>query len=69
MYYRWFGSGFIIFFIINSMWLIVVMVGERYIVVCYFFKVRKFILLKKIKIVICLVYGICMILIIFLFFE
>lgn len=69
MYYRWLGSGFITFFIINSTWLIVVMAGERYIAVCHPFKARKLISLKKTKIAICLVYGICMISTIPLFFE
>ena len=69
MYYRWLGNGFITFFIINSTWLIVVMAGERYIAVCHPFKARKFISLKKTKIAICLVYVVCMISTIPLFFE
>ncbi|XP_062621030.1 neurotensin receptor type 1-like isoform X2 [Saccostrea cucullata] len=69
LYYRWLGNGFITFFIINSTWLIVVMAGERYLAVCHPFKARKLISLKKTKIAICLVYMICILSIIPLFFE
>ncbi|XP_062615549.1 neurotensin receptor type 1-like [Saccostrea cucullata] len=69
LYYRWLGNGFITFFIINSTWLIVVMAGERYLAVCHPFKARKLISVKKTKIAICLVYMICILSIIPLFFE
>ncbi|VDI78516.1 probable G-protein coupled receptor 139 [Mytilus edulis] len=69
LYYEWLGSSLITVFIITSTWLIVVMAGERYLAVCHPFKARKIISLKKTKITIFLVYMLCMIFSIPLFFE
>lgn len=69
LYYLWLGNGFITFFIINSTWLIVVMAAERYLAVCHPFRARKLVSLKKTKVAVCIVYGICMLSTIPLFFE
>jgi hypothetical protein len=69
LYYEWLGSSLITVFIITSTWLIVVMAGERYLAVCHPFKARKVISLKKTKITIFLVYLLCMVFSIPLFFE
>ncbi|XP_069112568.1 thyrotropin-releasing hormone receptor-like [Argopecten irradians] len=69
LYYHWLGPSFITIFIITSTWLIVVMAGERYLAVCHPFKARKIISLKRTRITILLVYSVCIVLTIPLFFE
>ncbi|XP_021372380.1 thyrotropin-releasing hormone receptor-like [Mizuhopecten yessoensis] len=69
LYYHWLGPSFITIFIITSTWLIVVMAGERYLAVCHPFKARKIISLKRTRITISLVYTVCIMLSLPLFFE
>lgn len=69
LYYHWLGPNFITIFIVTSTWLIVVMAAERYLAVCHPFKARKFISLKRTRITILLVYSVCVMLTLPLFFE
>ena len=69
LYYQWLGPPMITWFIVTSTWLTVAMAGERYLAVCHPFKARKVISLKRTRIIIFLIYIICLTLIIPLGFE
>lgn len=59
----------ITWFIVTSTWLTVAMAGERYLAVCHPFKARKIISLRKTRIIIFMVYIVCLGLTIPLGFE
>lgn len=59
----------ITWFIVTSTWLTVAMAGERYLAVCHPFKARKIISLRKTRVIIFMVYIVCLGLTIPLGFE
>ncbi|XP_045192521.2 mu-type opioid receptor-like [Mercenaria mercenaria] len=60
LYFHWLGGPLITWFIVTSTWLTVAMAGERYLAVCHPFKARKLISLKKTRIIIAVVYFVCL---------
>lgn len=60
VYVDWLGGPLITWFIVTSTWLTVAMAGERYLAVCHPFKARKLISLKKTRIIIAVVYLVCL---------
>lgn len=60
VYYKWLAGPLITWFIVTSTWLTVAMAGERYLAVCHPFKARKLISLKKTRIIIVVVYFVCL---------
>ena len=67
--FHWLGGALITWFIVTSTWLTVAMAGERYLAVCHPFKARKLISLKKTRIIITVVYIVCLALTIPIGFE
>ncbi|XP_052816678.1 uncharacterized protein LOC128243149 [Mya arenaria] len=68
-YFDWLSGPFITWFIVTSTWLTVAMAGERYLAVCHPFKARKLISLKKTRVIIILIYAVCLAMTIPLGFE
>ncbi|XP_060604092.1 uncharacterized protein LOC132756965 [Ruditapes philippinarum] len=69
LFFHWLGGALITWFIVTSTWLTVAMAGERYLAVCHPFKARKLISLKKTRIIIAVVYFVCLALTIPIGFE
>jgi len=60
IYFDWLIGPAITWFIVTSTWLTVAMAAERYLAVCHPFKARKLSSLKKTRIIITMVYVICL---------